>query len=158
MRTNFSKEFVFIRELLDEGDMKKILFNLGAFERFYMNLNRQMQKFIKSGVNSVVIGSGDLKDLCDLAEPLLTKWMKQINHNKMHKELWALDRIDDEHFNAWGKKYTDLFNVVAKLRCFLSVISYAWCMLEAYEIQDEQNNDLTTVVVNTIKNHMRDYY
>lgn len=158
MRTNFAKDFVLIREILEEGDFKKILFNLGAFEKFYLDLNRHIQKFIKSGINNLSIESSDLKELCDLAEPLVMNYQKKVNHNKIHKELWALDRIDDKHFNEWGKRITDMFNVIAKLRCFLSVISYAWCLLEAHEMQDEQNNDFTAVVVNAIQNHMRDYY
>ena len=158
MRTNLSKEFVFIRELLDKGDSHEIYKNLGRFERFYMAVNTQIKKFTNTGVNTICIASYDLAELVELTEPLIDKWSKQIKYTRMRRELWAPDEVNNETLNEWARKYTELFCVVAKIRCFLSIITYGSCYLEAFEKQDEQNNDLTTVVVNVIKNHMRDYY
>lgn len=157
-QSNLAKEFVRIRGILDEGDFNTILKNLSSLQMLFTTINRHMEKFIKTGRNTLDICAGDIKDLCDLASPLLSNYEKKINHNTMYKNLWDCDILNDEHFQNWSKKYTDLFNVVAKLRCFLSVMSYAYCMLDAYEKQWDQNNDLTTVIANTIKNYIRYEY
>lgn len=157
-QSNLAKEFVRIRGILDEGDFKTILKNLFSLQVLFTTINRYMEKFIKTGENTLDICAGDIKDLCDLTAPLLAKYEKKINHNTMYKDLWDCDILNDEHFREWSIQYTNLFSVVAKLRCFLSVMSYAYCMLDAYEKQWNQNNDLTTVIANTIKNYIRYEY
>lgn len=157
-QSNLAKKFVKARNILEEGDFKEIHKNLWLFQDIYMTVNRYMEKFIKTDVNTLDVCAGDIKDLCDLMQPLLQKYEGEVTHQKMYKAMYAGEEVNDQTFNAWARRYTDLFDVVAKLRNCLSIYSYTYCVLDVYEQQWDQNNNINTIFTTAIKDYMRYNY
>lgn len=156
-KTKFDAKFLHARAVLDRGDFNEIEKNLWNFQDLYMEINRHLERFIKTDVNNLHICAGDIKDLCDLTLPLLLKYERQINHDDMHAALFSgkHKHIDDKVFKDWCVKYTKIFSVVAKLRNCLSIWSYAYCVLDAYERQWEQNNDMNVILTMAIKDYLK---
>lgn len=154
-QSNLARKFVKARNILEEGDFKAIHNNLWLFQDIYMTVNRYLEKFIKTDKNTMVVCAGDLKDLCDLIQPLLERYEREITHQKMYKAMYEGEEVNDESFNAWAKRYTALFDVVAKLRNCLSIYSYTYCVLDVYEKQWEQNNDINVIFTSAIKDYMK---
>lgn len=160
-QTNLVTNFLKCMDLMDEGDFRKILAHLGTFQALYMELSRQLDKFIKSGDRaSMELETSDLKDICDLTLPRLQNWEQKANHNRLKKELFSCERLDNEVFKNWARESTDLFSVIAKIRCFLSVMSYNYCVLEAYDLQWKQNHDvdMANMFLKTLKQYARNKY
>lgn len=155
--TKLSKKFIKCMDLLDEGDCKKIRANLWLFQDLYTEVNRQLEKFTKSGENRLCLEVSDLKDICDLTQPLLNRLEQKINVNRMHKALWDCNKLDNEQLDKWVGEYIILFDIVAKLRCFLSVMSYAYCIYDAWMKQWKQENDvdMPAELLSTLKRYIR---
>lgn len=157
-RSNLVKEFVRIREIFDEGDFDTVRKNLWSLQNLYTAINRRLDKFVKGGENTLEIGAGDIKDMLDLAAPLLTKWEKKIVHTKVYKELWDCDVLDNKKLDQWCTEYANRCSVVAKLRNFVSVMTHSWCLLDAFEKQENQDTDITAAVTSAIKMHLKYSY
>lgn len=154
-----NEKYYKILDILKKGDRDTLYKSAWLMQTFYTDVNRQIEKFIKTqDPDNITLLAGELKDLCDLALPLLNKFEKKINHSTMYKDLWNCECLNDKHMREWSIKYTEMFSIVAKLRCFLSVISYAWCLLDAYEKQWNNNYDLATVITNSVKNYIKYEY
>ena len=151
------QKFIKCMDLLDEGDYKAIRANLWLYQELYTEVNRHLEKFKSDGTSKLCLEPSDLKDICDLAQPLVNKWEAKINLNRMYKKLWDCDRLDDKQLNKWINEYVPLFDVVAKLRCFLTVMSYAYCIYDAYHKQWKQEHDvdMSKMLLNTLKGYIR---
>lgn len=157
-RSNLVRKFVRLREILEEGDFDTVRKNLWLLQDFYTDVNRKLDKFVKGGENTLEICAGDIKDLLDSAGPLLTNWEKKLVHTKAYKELWDCEVLDNEHLDRWCTMYSNRCSVVAKLRNFVSIMTHSWCLLDAFERQENQDNDITTAVTMAIKKHLKYVY
>ena len=152
-----AQKFIKCMDLLDEGDYLKIQKNLWCFQDLYTEVNRHLEKFTGGGENKLCLEPSDLKDICGLAQPLLNKWEEKINLNRMYKNLWNCDKLNNEQLHKWMGEYIPLFDVVAKIRCFLTIMSYAYCIYDAYHKQWKQENDvdMSEVLLSTLKGQIK---
>lgn len=156
-QSNLAKKFIKCMDLLDEGDYLKIQKHLWTFQELYTEVNRQLQKFTGGGENPLCLEPSDLKDICELTQPLLNNLEQKIKLSNIHKKLWDCQKLDDEQMNKWLSEILPIFDVVSKLRCFLSVMSYAYCMYDAFDKQWKQENDvdMSVELMNTLKGYIR---
>ena len=157
-RSNLVRKFVRLREVLEEGDFDTVRKSLWLLQDFYTDVNRKLDKFVKGGENTLDVCAGDIKDLLDAAEPLLTNWEKKIVHTKAYKELWDCEVLDNAHLDKWCTTYSNRCSVIAKLRNFVSVMTHSWCLLDAFEKQERQDTDITAAVTSAIKMHLKYVY
>lgn len=156
-QTKLTKKFLKCMDLLDEGDYKKIRTHLWTFQELYTEINRRLEKFTKGGQNTLQLEVSDFKDICDLTQPLLNNLEQKINVNRMHKALWDCEKLDNAQLDKWVNEYIVLLDVVSKLRCFLSIMSYAYCIYDAWMKQWKQENDvdMSETLLNTLKGYIR---
>lgn len=157
-RSKLVELYFYLVDLLENGKEEDLIKNIFKFEQFYLTTNRYLEKFMRGDDNKLELGAGDILNLCNACQPVLIKYEKRINHVDVHKEIWSLDDINRDTIRPWFKKLTDGFLVVSRLRSFLSVMTYTYCMLDLCETELKQTTDIQEVLRLAIKECLRDGY
>lgn len=152
--TNLIDNICKIRDLLTEKDYKKITSGIGLFRKTYLDVNRNIERFIKDDNHYLDFNSYDLLEMSMECKELLGELNNQINVNKMVKEITKGESITNESVREFTLKYADIYVMVAHLTEFHNVISYSASLLRVLKMQYEQG-ELDYVVINAIKNALR---
>ena len=139
-----------IRDLVTNGDYKKILSCLGIFQSTYSDINRNIERFIRNDGHNLDFTSDDLLEMSMEVKVFLDNLNKQVNASRMVKEITSLERIDDSTIHDFTYRYADIFTMIAHLTEFHNIISYSASLLKVLEIQYSQG-ELDYVVIDVIK-------
>lgn len=157
-RTKLVELHLYLLDLLENGKEEDLIKNIFKFEQYYLTTNRYLEKLMRSDDHKFDLDAGDILNLCNACLPVLIKYEKRINHVDVHKEVWNLEAITRDTLRPWFRKLVDGFLVVSRLRSFLSVMTYTYCMLDIYETELKQTTDIQEVLRLAIKECLRDGY
>lgn len=112
------------RDLLEEGDFKKILTHIGLFDKVTDTCKRHVDKYIKNYNHELDFTPYDLSELSDETFNFIKKYQTHFKFEYGYKKLMKFKRIDDKVVDSFTKEICDEMYADRKLREAYKILSY----------------------------------
>lgn len=149
--SNLIENICRIRDCLLSKNIKNIDNNLFKIKQVEAEIRRQVKKNGFHNLNLLEFNSYDISELAEEVFEIIKICEKEINFNKIYKNLVKNEELTNEKFNKFTIDIAKYMHIRACLTEIHSLLTYIGIMLKLLEIQHEQNK-IDNILAETIMN------
>ena len=137
--TNLIEQIGKCRDLIEEGDFKKILFNIYIFEKVYLEVKRNIDRYVKNPSYNLDFNHHDLSELSNEIAKYIEQFPSKFSSDLFLKSILDknYEKIDNKILAKHTQEIMDLFSVDAKLRECQKVLAYYSFVLRLWTEQNK---------------------
>ena len=153
--TNLIEQIGKCRDLIKEGNYKKIIANINLFTKVYIDINRNINKYINDPKYELDFTYHDIMELSNEIADFLKFFPNKFRTQKFIDKISKNEKIDDKILNNFCADICDLFYIDNKLRETQKILSYSGFIYFIWAANNEKNKfDFTIELTNTIKSFL----
>lgn len=143
------------RDLIKEGDYKKIIANIYLFEKVYNSVKIQLDKYIKNPNHELDFTYMDLMELSDEISEFIRLFPAKFKAQKFIDKICKNKKIDNAVLNSFNAEICDKFYIDTKLRECQKILAY--CSFTQWlwnENNKQSESDFTVEITNAIRSFL----
>lgn len=153
--TNLIEQIGKCRDLIKEGNYKKIIANINLFTKVYIDINRNINKYTNDPKYELDFTYYDIMDLSNEIADFLKFFPNKFRTQKFIDKISKNKKIDDRILNNFCTDLCDLFYIDNKLRETQKILAYSGFIYFIWSANNEKNKfDFTIELTNTIKSFL----
>lgn len=153
--TNLIQNIGKCRDLIKEGNYKKIIANIYLFEKVYTQVKMNINKYIENSKHNLDFTYYDLMELSDEIADFIRLFPSRFRTKKFIEGISKNKKIDDKILNDFTSDICDLFYIDVKLRECQKILAYCAFTQWIWEQNNKQSKlDFTIEITNVIKSFL----
>lgn len=143
------------RDLIKEGEYKKIIANIYLFEQVRNSVKIHLDKYIKNPDHELDFTYIDLMELSDEIADFLRLFPAKFKTQKFIDSICKNKKIDNAILNSFNAEICDKFFIDAKLRETQKILAYcAFTQWLWNENNKQSESDFTVEITNAIRSFL----